>query len=150
MTTAPDKVHQFGDMFVTSIEHPGTTIVNVFGNTEAEVETTARQVRALPKLLTALRQLVTADNTGYLRETMRYCGMFDAGREAIKDATGEDLTPGHRLHTTVTVYLDLDIRTAAQALLEKLDHMTTEQFGRGEERAEREALRKLLGCHPEG
>jgi hypothetical protein len=75
--------------------------------------------------------------------------MFDAGREAIKAATGEDLTPGVSLHTTVTVYPDLDIRTAAQALLEKLDHMTTEQFSRGEERAEREALRKLLGCHPE-
>lgn len=32
----------------------------------------------------------------------------------------------------------------ARALLERLDNMTTEQFSRGEERIEREALRRAL------
>jgi hypothetical protein len=104
----------------------------------------ARVQHIAPLLLAALRALIISDNCGYLRETMRYEGLFDAGREAIRQASGEDLTPGVQLHTTVTVYGDLDLATAAQALLEKLDVMTTEAFSRGEEREERETLRAIL------
>lgn len=42
-------------------------------------------------VLTALRRLIAADNANYARDTMRYEGLFDAGRQAIWDATGEDL-----------------------------------------------------------
>lgn len=60
-----------------------------------------------PLLLAALRALIISDNCGYLRGTMRYEGLFDAGREAIRRATGEDLTPGVRLHDARSVYDEL-------------------------------------------
>jgi hypothetical protein len=43
-------------------------------------------------ILQALRALIIADNCNYTRDTMRYEGLFDAGRKAIFDATGEDLS----------------------------------------------------------
>jgi len=47
--------------------------------------------QAAPLLLAALSALVRADNVNYWRDTMRYEGLFDAGRAAILAATGEDL-----------------------------------------------------------
>lgn len=123
-------------------------VYNPSGLDESGVCALCRQDERLrehaPALLLALRTLVTADNCGYMRETMRYLGMFDAGREAIELATGEVLTPGAYLPNSITEFGPLDLPTAAQALLERLDHMTTEAFSRGDERTEREALRAAL------
>jgi len=51
-------------------------------------EATARLLAAAPALYAALRTLVSADNVNYARDTMRYEGLFDAGREALRGATG--------------------------------------------------------------
>ena len=40
--------------------------------------------------------------------------------------------------------MDDDLLTAAKALLECIDNITTEEFAQGGERAEREALRKAI------
>lgn len=39
---------------------------------------------------------------------------------------------------------DDELRKAAQALLDRIENMTTEEFSRGGERQEREALRAIL------
>lgn len=49
----------------------------------------ARIRAAAPELFGALLTLVRADNANYWRDTMRYCGMFDAARAALTAATGE-------------------------------------------------------------
>jgi hypothetical protein len=51
-------------------------------------EATARLLAAAPALYAALRTLVSADNVNYARDTMRYEGLFDAGRKALRGATG--------------------------------------------------------------
>lgn len=80
------------------------------------------QVRDLaPLLLAALRAIIISDNCGYQRNTMRYEGLFDAGREAIRRATGEDLTPGVRLHDARSVYDEL--LEACEAALMWIDAM---------------------------
>jgi hypothetical protein len=50
------------------------------------------QLPDVAPVITALRTLVTADNVNYARDTMRYEGLFDAGRAALLAVTGEDLT----------------------------------------------------------
>lgn len=49
----------------------------------------ARIEHVAPLLFDALRTLVCADNGNCWRDTMRYLGMFDAGRAALTAATGE-------------------------------------------------------------
>ncbi len=51
-------------------------------------EATARLIAAALVLYAALRQLIAADNVNYARDTMRYEGLFDAGRDALRAATG--------------------------------------------------------------
>lgn len=57
-----------------------------------ELRAVIRLAAAAPLLRDALRALVSADSCNYWRDTMRYTGLFDAGRAALLAATGEDLT----------------------------------------------------------
>jgi len=95
----------------------------------------------LPALLLALiaatRALVTADNCGYLRNTMRYEGYFDAARAALLAVTGEDLTPGERLHDARSVYDEL--LEACEALLPYAQRFSLGDWLPSQERAINEA-----------
>lgn len=47
-------------------------------------------------IVTALRRLVAADNTNYLRDTMRYAGLFDDARAALALLDGTPIPVPHR------------------------------------------------------
>lgn len=95
----------------------------------------------IDKCLAALADLCAADNVNYQRDTMRYAGLFDAGRAALLEA-GIDRMPGESDWRPVPAIAEV-IR-AASVLLEKIEDMTSSQFACGEERAERIALRAAL------
>lgn len=44
---------------------------------------------AIPAVLLALRMLISANNTNYQRDTMRYAGLFRQAASALEAATGE-------------------------------------------------------------
>lgn len=48
-----------------------------------------RNSDAIPAVLLALRMLVSANNTNYQRDTMRYAGLFQQAASALEAATGE-------------------------------------------------------------
>jgi hypothetical protein len=56
------------------------------------IRANVRLAQAAPLLFDALRALVNADSCNYWRDTMRYCGYFDAGRAALNAASGQDFS----------------------------------------------------------
>lgn len=89
------------------------------------------------RCIDALNDLVRADNVNYQRRPMREAGLFDAGRVALAGVGIDRAGAVEQPEEPALV-------VAARALLERLDHITTEQFRCGGERDERETLRAVL------
>jgi hypothetical protein len=63
------------------------------------IRANVRLAQHAPQLFEALKTLVNADRCNYWRDTMRYCGYFDAGRAALTAASGQDFSHPDAGHT---------------------------------------------------
>lgn len=85
-TYRPVPADSKGDKYAYWIDAPnGAPIANIYDRQDAEE--IARKFAAVDEVIKALQDLVAADNCNYLAETMRYEGLFDNARQAIKKAT---------------------------------------------------------------
>jgi len=98
------------------------------------------QLPDVAPVITALRTLITADNCNYARDTMRYEGLFDAGRAALLVATGEQLGP----HPDDSpIYTPAESAPALRDMLSLLTRTVNDMLRHGLKPGTRESLSEL-------